>query len=614
MRLFGLRFVSVFSVFISILNGTANAQIAVTPGMNYFTVQETLPEGSVRFKIIAEDSTLRAHQNQISQDVIYKTIFEKKDLPINVNAILTKVLKEDYLTPGKNLIHSHTRFPMTALPLWVPIKNAWEQTDEDAYSAWFAEQTTDFNQDTGLIADCADTGLLFRWVYARQNLLPIANSLSGSGKLFGHFSSNAAWDALPTNADWKQDERFKAAMRYLFNNSYTRTVVSDIYPTVISPAYVRPGSMFMIIRPTDGHTQTVHDVNPNYGIITFWGNEPASESVFESALLIEIQNKMTIGMWRQPRQVTTSSGSAWELIPANQMPGYSTAQFSQVFNSNGEMNDWLNSQLGVHETDSARLQVLEKAFEQGLQMRLLITAESIPFCIVSPCSKTSANYDNYSTFSRDAKLISEQQEIAGLITKMGPDSSAVNNFEQNVGDEGEVIEGSGLTYLALVTDPTLLPKLNSDPRVSYEARWGISQATPDPTLQFYTLSQALFSLLKERQTEVVNGYYTCLKGTCTPNSATLNALNTSHLDGGIKLVIDQTLAAAAATGVDPAALANVHQTFRHSEVYNINADCSDTHTYCTFDDIVWAPDAATHFNAWSPNATDSINSRWGYSD
>jgi hypothetical protein len=611
MRLFGLNFVVAFSVFISILSGTANAQIAVTPGMNYYTVQETLPEGSVRFKIIAEDFTLRAHQNQISQDVIYETIFEKKDLPININAILTKVLKEDYLAQDLNLIRRHRRFPMTAQPLWVPIKNAWEQSDEDAYSAWFAEQTTDFNQDTGLLADCADTGLLFRWVYARQNLLPIANTLTGSGKLFGHFSSNAAWDALPTNADWKQDERFKAAMRYLFNNTYTRTVVSDIYPTVISPAYVRPGSMFMIIRPTDGHTQTIHEVNPNYGIFTLWGNEPASESVFESALLIEIQNKMTIGMWRQVRQVTSSAGTTWELTPANQMPGYSTAQFTQVFNSNGEMNDWLNSQLGVQESDSARLQVLERAFEQGLQTRLLMTAESIPFCVVNPCSTTSANYDNYSTFARDAKLISEQQEIAGLIAKMGPDSSDVNNFEQNVGAEGEVIKGSGLTYLRLVTDPTLLPKLNSDPRFPYEARWGITPATPNTTLHFYATSQALFSLLKERQTEVINGYYTCVKGTCTPNSATLNALNTSHLDGGIQTVIEQTLAAAAATGVDPAALASVHQTFSQTEVL-ANLTCDSHH--CTFDDLIWAPDAATHFNAWSPIATDSLNLRWGYSD
>ena len=48
---------------------------------------------------------------------------------------------------------------------------------------------TQFNKSTGLFANCADVGLLFRWIYAREKSLPIANTLQGpSKKLFGHFS------------------------------------------------------------------------------------------------------------------------------------------------------------------------------------------------------------------------------------------------------------------------------------------------------------------------------------------------------------------------------------------------------------------------------------------
>ena len=606
MRILTLSFIAVFSIF----NGVANAQ----SNLNYYPVQESLPDGSVRFKIIEEDPSLRSQQNQISQQVIYKAIVQKADLPIDVQGILQKILKKNQADLLDNAGPTRPttggpRFPMVAKPLWTPVKNAWTEADEDAYSAWFAQQTTDFNQDTGLLADCADTGLLFRWVYARNNLLPIANTMTGSGKLVGHFSSNAAWDALPTNADWKQDERFKAAMRYVFDNTYTRTVVSDIYPTVISPQYVRPGSMVMIIRPADGHTQTVHQVAPTRGITTLWGNEPAAETIYSSALIIEIQNKMTVGMWRQVELV----GQTWQLTPANQMPGYSTAQFAQTFNSNGEMNDWLNSQLGVVESDATRLQVLESAFEQGLGMRLQVTAESIPFCIAIQCATTSAAYDNYSTFARDAKLVSEQQEMAALITKMGTTNPDVINFENQVKEEGEVIHGSGLTYLALLQDPTLLTKFNSDPRVSYETRWGIAPATPNATLDFYTISQALSSLLSERLTEINNGFYTCQRGGCTPNSATLKSLNTATLDGGIKTVVQETLAAANVAGVDPAAITAVHTYFSNTWIYNLTATtCANNYGTCTFNDIVWGTDAATHINAWSPVATDPINTRWGY--
>ena len=109
-----------------------------------------------------------------------------------------------------------------------------------------------------------DTGLpLFRLgLRSEITSFRLPDSLAGRWPaLWAFFEALLAWDKLPQDADWKKDERFKAALRYLFDNTFTHTVVADLYPTFINPQYVRPGSMFMIIRTTSGHTQTLQKVD-----------------------------------------------------------------------------------------------------------------------------------------------------------------------------------------------------------------------------------------------------------------------------------------------------------------------------------------------------------------
>jgi hypothetical protein len=574
-------------------------QFAHASSLQYQVIEEGMPGGFVKVKVIEEDPSGRFNQSAISQQVVYKNTFLSNEVP-TLDWMLSK-----RIVPILKTIHSK----MAPQPLWVPVKNAWTEADEDAYSAWFASQVNKkFDQGSGLDADCADMGLLFRWVYARNNLLPIANTLSGSGKLFGHFSASADWDQLPTDPDWRNDERFKAALRYLFDNTYTWSVVGDLYPTLINPEYVRPGSMFMIIRASGGHTQTVQNIDPVDGITTLWGNEPASEVIEKTGLLIEMKNQQTFGRWRLPKL----NGSVWTLIPADQMPGFSLEQFQQNFQDQSDFEDFVDFRLSIHPTAESRLNGLIRDFNQAISARMTVIAQGLVPCYFNICATTSADYNNYSTFARDARIQNQVQEITAQIAKMGSDNETVQDVLDALQQQGEIIIGSGLTFVSLINDPTGVTKFNPDPRVSYAARWGISQTADPVASDFLGLSQAVDVLLMQRAMQVSYGYHECQNG-CDTNSAQIKALNTATSDAQLKALLPKLESAALDPKLNPTTLQFVENYYDHYKIYNVSSSDCQSQDNCTLKDVVWTPGAVDRILKWTSTPTDTINVRWGLS-
>ncbi len=565
-------------------------------------IQESLPEHRVKIRVIEEDTSLRDAQNQISQHLVFSTIVPENEVAGTLQDLKTQDLHPRALSPGAIT-------PLVAgQPLWVPVKNTWSTQDEDDYSQWVASQITpDFNTGTGLFADCADVSLLFRWVYARDHKLPVANSLAGSGKLVGHFTTNAAWDSLPQDADWAKDERFKAALRYVFDNTYTRSVIDDVYPTQVTPQFVRAGSIFMIIRPGDGHAQTVKSVDPVNGITSYWGNEPASEIIFHGALVVEAQNKLTFGMWRWP---VLTNGS-WLLIPANQMPGYSDDQSKLTFDSNDEYQDWVDQQLGIHESDETRLTTVTQGFVDLLISRMETTAESLYSCVYTACAPGSAVYNNYSTFDRDARLLSEQQDAMNLINKLGSDNPKVQDLLRGLKGMGEIIPGTGLTWLKLFQDVSTLSTLKPDPRQPFFIRWGLTAPTgvSASTFTFITEATALRSLLIKRTNLIYEGQVLC-GSQCNPNSTSVKTYSTATLDSGIRQVIGDVLKQTVASSFDGAALTNVEAQYQDYLLNLTDRSCGDHG--CTYADAVFGPQAQARLKNWSPNPGDSPAARWGF--
>jgi hypothetical protein len=540
-----------------------------------WVVKEVLPDSNVHVRIIDEDLSLRNSQNQISQDVIFNKILSAE---------------EAAQLDTENTALSLAEWPKAGRPLWVPIRNAWTKADEDDYSAWLAANASEaFVQGTGVIVDCADTSLLFRWAYAHDHLLPVANSLSGSGKLFGHFSSSAAWDLLPESSDWHKDERFKAALRYLLDNSYTRTVVNDIAPTLINPNYVRPGSLFLIIRPKDGHAQTIQKVDPKLGIQTIWGNEPASDQIFETPIQVEFQNKLTFGIWRAPRL----TNGQWELTPSKEMPGYSLEQYQQNFTDGDDYINWVDGRLGVFISEGDKLNLLVRTFIDGIRQRQTVTAAGVLFCYFKSCLPPSQNYANYSTGDRDARLRAAQNQALTLLAKLGNNDPNVASAINTLQSAGTIVVGTQLTFLNLFKSPQLLSALNPSPQVSYAARWGLEPAKKDANIDFFSFSEVMIEFLNQRDGLVAK------------------KTDTTSFDQNFSFILAQAQAASHSNGFAKSSMLTVQNAFAQLAIRQSAGFCNEERP-CDFNSLIWGDGASNQVAKWSPRATDPFALRWGY--
>ncbi len=584
------------------LLSSSNPAVAGTADLRHHFIQENLPGHQVKIRVIEEDSSLRETQNQISQHVVFSTVVSADQA--------ASVLSQFPQHPVRFQSLSMRDTVAPARPLWVPGQNSWTAQDEDNYSQWFATQITqDFDIGTGLLADCADISILFRWVYAREHKLPVANSLAGSGKLVGHFSSNPDWDALPENPDWTKDERFKAALRYVFANTYTRSVDGDLYPTQMSQKYIRPGSLFMLLRPDSGHVQTVKSVDATKGILVFWGREPGSENIFQSPPVVEAQNKLIYGMWRWPVLVN----GTWQLTPGIRMPGYSSEQSKQSFKSDDAYRVWVDGKLGIVESDENRLTTLGESFIDSVSSRLETTAESIPDCVYTHCAPGSTIYNTYSTVASDARLVTTQKDALALISKMGMINPAVQTLLQRLKSMGPIVYQTELTYLELFQDPSALAKLKSDPRLPFSDRWGITApagVSPE-TFTFLTESAALRALLIQRNYFIHVGLSLCANS-CDPNSASYQTYNTAAFDSGIQQVINDVLKCIQAPGFDQTALTKTRTEYQYYFLNVNNHSCGGLHGTCTYDDAIFSPTAETRLKNWSSNPGAPIQTRWGF--
>jgi hypothetical protein len=98
--------------------------------------------------------------------------------------------------------------------IWEVGDRRWTVEEEYRFGKWVDENITeDFFIRHRIPTDCADAVYATRWIYARINHLPAA-ATTKDGRLIGHWSTD--WKYIPTDAEWHKDERFRAALLYLF--------------------------------------------------------------------------------------------------------------------------------------------------------------------------------------------------------------------------------------------------------------------------------------------------------------------------------------------------------------------------------------------------------------
>jgi len=575
--------------------------------IKYHFISEPLENNRLKFKVIAEDIELRNQQNQISQVLVYENIFQsnqKKEI---------EDIKNSYLRDATHLSSPSINMPNAGKPLWEPIKKTWSPQDEENYTKWFQENVNEsFLLDSGILADCADLGFVFRWVYARNNKLPIANTLSGSSKLFGHFSSSSKWDKLPENIDWKKDERFKAALVYLFDHTYTWSLVNDLYPTKIDSDNVTPGSLYMILRAQSGHAQTIFRFGQEEEISTLWGNEPAAAKIFRSSIIWEQDNSKGFRRWRN----VTFINDRWILKKSSEMPGYSLEQFDWLNKPDIDYSFKIENSLGIKVNAFNRVISMLWDFENSINFRRQLVALANYSCFINQCDPNSTIYNNYSTFSRDERLYQLVKKLKTHLADLDQDNEETIKIKAEIHQKGFIYLGANFTYQDLIENPEILKTFQSDPRVSYFDRWGETRETTIQ-MEFIRSAEIIHTLISQRDSIISTAQAVCPSNrvNCSRGGNIYEQLQTHQLDEEIGFFYQEEKMGFTNPLIENELKEMVVELEKKMGVGSLlrwNATYCESGDFCQIHFQLWGKGYDQNPAAlWSKGPNDSISLRWG---
>lgn len=417
-------------------------------------------------------------------------------------------------------------------PIW-PIDRAWTAQDETDYGAWIHNAAAvDLLVGGGVDVDCADYAIALRWIYAHDHHLPAGNSLALTGQLFGSWQSTTTWDALPADADWKKDLRFKAALRHVLNLTYTHSLFKDLYPVTITPEYITPGTIFITLASGSGHTRTItavgHDpicVQSSDCIEILWGNEPAAELGTLSELVPSRVGSTEGGFMRFRWPERTVAG--WQLHPALTMPGFSLEQYS--WDDNNYLDNF-STRLSLWAAPMDRYMVSGDHAYELLATRLMVTEIGYFQCSLAPCSSHDPEYADWSTPVRDQAIANAIHSFQVAGAQVDLSSDVVQNYQAQF--LGHPFNGSPYSFLD-VLNGSINKAFISDPSVDFLTRWGV--ANPSVELKMTVLIDTISLNWHLRTQMVANAQNLCFPNggntaVCDPCDGKVKKLATDRVD------------------------------------------------------------------------------------
>lgn len=496
-------------------------------------------------------------------------------------------------------------------PLWTIVKENWDIDDENKFSVWFKKNaSTKMALGSGVEFDCADFALLGRWIYAHDNKLPIVTSLAGSGKLFGHFSESKTWSHLPTNPEWKKDERFKAALRYLFDSTYTRSILNDLYPIKISSEYVTPGSIILTLRSNGtGHTQVIYDVGrQSYCgaecISVLFGNQPSREYAYLTQADIRYNSSASGGFlkWRWPQ----FKNGRWYLLEKSSMPGYSLEQYEKSDMSFDEFHNYIYESLGFKIKPYRKAYSLAKSLYNDLNDRLVSTAQGAVFCHYQYCDPQGVDFDQYSTPSKDSRFREKRDQLLRLLASLTPaeQRDLVAMFEKDIFIGRHAVPVFYSDYI--FNKNGISDRMASDAHMTFEARWGLDGLS---ARQKIVLRSSLFFYVWQYRTDLVNNaIQLCGGGSspgCDPMDTNVIKLSTLNLDSGLRSVYTEiNLDFKELSGAEKKAVTYITNKLR------MNRGCSSwPFNYCVLSDYLFQ--GRRFIDRMSSDPTHSFRKRMG---
>lgn len=360
--------------------------------------------------------------------------------------------------------------------LWTA-QNEWSWEWEVRYSEWLATLTKTYLHDNNIATDCADVAYAYRWIFARMNSLPAGNRLAGSNILFTNESMRRSWRNLPTHSDWRQDQRFRAALDYLLDLTYTHSLFRDMYPIAIDPNAFIGGTVHLGLSGQSGHTQVV--TQTNYSDDTKMPLEGMMSTVPRAVRVLAETNFTFIGVSKpnetaflRHRWIEQNNGS-WRLRTATAMPNFSEEQFAEDFQ--GEESSFtlaLLKRLNPNFQPRVRVESGMQTILDQINERKAVVTDGYAFCSQNDCSPGTVAYENWSTPSRDKRLRNTVREIlAYAVSVAGVDPSVMELWTGFLSSEAEVL--SEQTKVAKILFANESKLMSYDPSDSEELRWSV---------------------------------------------------------------------------------------------------------------------------------------------
>jgi hypothetical protein len=399
-------------------------------------------------------------------------------------------------------------------------ENTWSWEWEKKYAEWIrANLDPKFFVRNGIKTDCADVAYAVRWIFSRIHKLPAANRLGSGSDLFTNESMKAEWAKLPTHDDWTKDQRFRKALDYLLNLTYTHTLSKDTYAIGVAPESFLEGTIGLFLREESGHTTLVNEINSSQGtrlpVYIVASTTPRDIRELNQSSLQDYGFRLDrkFGGILKPLWAEKNS-KGWSLRAGKDMPYFSEAIYKPGFFKPGEMfvtaifrriNPSFDPPLVVKESFMTLIQTLET--------RKQVVKDGFEFCRTRDCSPGTSNFEAWSTPSRDKHVFEGVANAAEYTNQIGGLYPLARTYLREGLDSIVYETGQHKFSLELFYEMLKFGLPSSDPRDSIAQRWALEpEALRDR-------QKIRFAELTDERTEkiVANKCVTRACGTTSPN-------------------------------------------------------------------------------------------------
>jgi hypothetical protein len=357
--------------------------------------------------------------------------------------------------------------------VWKVGDHRWTVEEEYRFGKWVDENITeDFFIRYKIPTDCADVPYAVRWIYARIANLP-AGATTKDGKLIGHWSRN--WNHLPTQSEWHQDKRFRAALLHLISETWTGTLPRDTYPIRISPDSVTPGTLLSMDK---SHVGIIAHVCLD-------GSQAHPLQTWESMLPVKIR-KLSLREFFSPKPELTHplglvkfrwtifENGEWKYLSGNEHPFYSEEQYSPAFyKRNADFVEAVAKRIDSTEYDP--MEKVAKVVEtttRFLRERVPIVLAGYQQCVDvnGGCTEGSDLWELHNTLSHDGMIILLMDHLSRIIDSNHLDKKLVKEMMESISIN--ITKNHSVTFYDVYQNCSWF---SPHPKDSIEARWGLKK-------------------------------------------------------------------------------------------------------------------------------------------